>query len=733
MRKLPVVAIVTLVLLSSCTKSGPSDSASASAGKVAPPIVFAASLVRYDACGPLLNQLKDEALKRVGPYGLQTGGYQTMEMKTATGAAAPMAAGAADTAQRSAADTDGAHTTTNVQEEGVDEPDSVKTDGSTIFAVRSDQNTGKDHLVAVSVDGLKQLSSIDLPNTGGYELLQGDKQLLAITTAAYGIAFEGRAVAPPVAVAPAPGVAVDDAAPNTSSSGSSAGSSGSAEGGAPTEVAPSEPEKIAPGEPVPTEPSVPQVYVVVIDISDPAKMHITDTVKLDGTYAAARMVHGVARVVVNTAQNRIAFATPAVGGAAAENAALARNKQIVNKATIADFMPHYEVDDAAGKTTAQGQLSNCAETYSPKQFSGFDSTNVVTIDPAHPAPQNSATIVGSAGTVYASTSNLYVATVNWPEPTPVPLGKGVVGTKPVAPDTAVAPDEPVSSQPQSPAKTSLHRFDITDPSKAVYAASGEIRGTLLNQWSMSEDDGFFRVASTEDNFTSDGKNDSSSFVTVLDAKAAKLNQVGIVSGMGKGERIYGVRFLGKTGYVVTFRQFDPLHVVDLSDPKAPKVTGELEIPGYSAYLHPVGDGLLLGVGATIKDNEPYGTLLSLFDVSDPAHPTRLAKAEVPQTQTFVTSDHHAFTWWPARHLAVVPIQSILYEPDKATSFAVSYTVADGKITEVGRTSHHAHAGPQRQEMLTRSLVVGDTLFTISDIGIAADDITNMQEKAYVAL
>ena len=101
-------------------------------------------------------------------------------------------------------------------------------------------------------------------------------------------------------------------------------------------------------------------------------------------------------------------------------------------------------------------------------------------------------------------------------------------------------------------------------------------------------------------------------------------QAGRIGGLGKGERVYSVRFVGDTGYVVTFRQIDPLYTLDLADPERPRVLGELKIPGYSAYLHPIGEGLLLGVGQdATEEGRPTGTQISIFDVSDLRRPTRV--------------------------------------------------------------------------------------------------------------
>ena len=118
--------------------------------------------------------------------------------------------------------------------------------------------------------------------------------------------------------------------------------------------------------------------------------------------------------------------------------------------------------------------------------------------------------------------------------------------------------------------------------------------------------------------TTSNDNESQSYVTVLATKGGRLEKAGQVGGLGRGERIYAVRFIGDRGYVVTFRETDPLYTLDLADPARPRVTGELKILGYSAYLHPVGEHELLGVGQdATPEGMRLGTQVSLFDVSNP--------------------------------------------------------------------------------------------------------------------
>jgi len=172
-------------------------------------------------------------------------------------------------------------------------------------------------------------------------------------------------------------------------------------------------------------------------------------------------------------------------------------------------------------------------------------------------------------------------------------------------------------------------------------ASGVVPGTPLNQFSLDEYDGHLRIATTTGDmggwfwqFGMGGRGESVNDVYVLDMD---LEQVGAALGMGLDERIYSVRFLGDKGYVVTFKQIDPFYVLDLSNPKSPEIKGELKIPGFSSYLHPVRENLILGIGR--EDNQ---VKLSLFDVSNPSKPTEKDKYTLKEYWSDIQNTHHAF-------------------------------------------------------------------------------------------
>ena len=485
---------------------------------------------------------------------------------------------------------------TNVQEAGVDEPDTVKTDGRTIFAIAN----GTLHAIDARADAPRLLGTLGLGDDWGTTMLLRKDRALLLGSGPLGARM--------------------------------------------TEV----------------------------DVSDPATPTVLRTEDVDGHIVDARMTGRTARVVV-ASYPEAAYGPPEL------------------RARPAGWLPTRTVKNARTGHTVTRRVG-CRKVRRPAVFSGAGVLTVYTVDTTKGLPAVDVDAIFTSGdTVYASPSSLYVATQRWE-------AEG--------------------------ANTSIHRFDISDPDRTWYAASGMVPGTLLNQFSLSEDKGILRAASTV-GFGPDAE----SKVTTLARDAGHLVQRGQVGGLGRGERIYAVRFIGDVGYVVTFRQTDPLYTVDLADPSHPRVRGELKIPGYSAYLHPVGDDLLLGVGQEANaEGRVQGLQLSLFDVADLARPVRLQKAQIAQrwSSSEVEWDHHAFLWWPASKLAVLPIDSQDFHG------AAGYRVQRaGGIAEIGRISHPAGPGAWTPPV-SRSVVVGDRLFTISELGAKASALDGLADRAWVA-
>lgn len=206
--------------------------------------------------------------------------------------------------------------------------------------------------------------------------------------------------------------------------------------------------------------------------------------------------------------------------------------------------------------------------------------------------------------------------------------------------------------------TQIFKFDIRNYDVA-YLCSASLQGSVLNQFSIDEYNGYLRIALTTDALNEN--QDEENYVYVLDEK---LNTVGKTDAIAEGETVKAVRFAGNTAYVVTFEQTDPLFVLDMSNPQAPVVKGQVEIPGFSAYLHPINENLLLGVGQDGDDDgENGGMKISLFDVSNPENPVECDKItlngnQTPNSSLVVSSEafytHKALCWDGENNIMYVP-------------------------------------------------------------------------------
>jgi hypothetical protein len=445
------------------------------------------------------------------------------------------------------------------------------------------------------------------------------------------------------------------------------------------------------------------------------------------------------------------FVAPlAPGDPASEEAALRTNQDVVRSSTIEDWLPTFQRGDEAlvvgpvgtgGARAPRGDpLLSCDQVRRPTSFSGLGMVSVLSIqlgsgdeDPL--GPTDATGVLATGDSVYASASNLYVTTVRAPDAPPEVAA---------ATTTTLAPDDPAAQH-----RTAVHKFDLTGDGPAVYVASGDVEGRVLDAFALSEHDGHLRVASTTGPGWGGGPVDESR-VSVLAERGGALEVVGSVVGLGTNEQIRAVRFVGPIGYVVTFRQVDPLYTLDLSDPTAPRLAGELKVLGYSAYLHPVADGRLLGVGRdATEEGVVGGTKVALYDVSDPAAPQELSALVVPDGFALAEDDHHGFVWWDPSALAVVPVRTA------QGGAAIGYTVAADGVQEIGRVVNPTHGAwcppgsacvvpggvqcaadgtctpPTRDDPdaaadpVLRSLVVGDLLLTVSRGGVLSSALDTL--------
>jgi hypothetical protein len=410
---------------------------------------------------------------------------------------------------------------------------------------------------------------------------------------------------------------------------------------------------------------------------------VTGSLRADGDYLDARLVGSTVRLVVDSA--------PTINFPATGRQTRARSQAIVRRAPLSAWLPGYTL--TTGSTSSRQQVP-CDSVAHPADYTGASLITVYTLDVADPAaPPQPVSVVADGQTVYATSSSLYVASnPGWWDGT---------GGHP----------------------TQIHRFDITGTGKPTYLGSGTVPGRMIGQYSLDEYNGYLRLATTTDT----ARPDNGVYVLAADT----LAEAGHVGGLGRGEQLDAVRFAGPLAYVVTFRQVDPLFVVDLSDPAHPAVAGRLTMSGYSTYLHDAGNGRVLGVGEQVgPDNEPTGLQVSLFDVADPAAPVRTGRVVVPGTPGAGQLDPHAFLYWQPTGLVVVPIQSWNQQQSGA---ALVLRVAGHGLSTVGTVRNPLGSAVADDGLgIQRSMLVDGNLWTLSGSGLQVVDPASLARLAWIA-
>lgn len=363
---------------------------------------------------------------------------------------------------------------------------------------------------------------------------------------------------------------------------------------------------------------------------------------------------------------------------------------------------------------------------------------------------NVSTYLGSGENIYASIENLYVA-----------LTKHVSKPKdPVIYDSA----NPKSIKPNYyDRETLVYRFALNE-GKLDYTGKGTVPGNILNQFSMDEDNGYFRIATTKGDVWRDDEGTSKNNLYVLDDE---LKIVGSVEDIAPGEKIYSVRFMGDRAYMVTFKTVDPLFVIDLKDVENPKILGALKIPGYSDYLHPYDENHIIGFGKdTIevvhKDNKGnetgrtayyLGMKIALFDVSDVNNPIEKFTEKIGDrgTDSELLNNHKALLFSKEKNLMAFPVTvmevkgkdkgiggntmpkygsfafqgAYVYNIDLVNGFKLK-----GKISHISEEEYLKSGGGWygSNSNVERIIYIGDDLYTLSKRMVKAHDINDMKQK-----
>lgn len=510
---------------------------------------------------------------------------------------------------------------TNLQVAGVQEADIIKTDGEYIYALSWEYlyilKTDDGNLTLVSK--MRHLTEGDDGTTAFFEMYVTGDKLIALKRSAMVYAYDMK-------------VEEDSVEEPGSDDGSGTepgvvdGSSSNPGTGDGTTVEPPDQDPGLQPEPVPIDimPIWPgnesTVTAVVFDISDknaPAKLN---QLGQKGEYVSSRMIDDQLYLVTNYYVYLGAM----------------------EKQNVSTYVP---------TTLEEGQDEKTIRPEDIYIAPNPESGNFVTISGIDVSGKgefvSSKAVMGSASNVFASLNNLYVTNY-----------------------------DSVSEDGYYTDKTAIIKFAIDD-GQVEKAATGSVFGSIINQFSMDEQDGNFRIATTITKYQEirDGdtvgisEGTTTNALYVLDGD---LKMSGRLDNLAEGERIYSVRFDGDIGYIVTYKQVDPLFAIDLSNPKAPKVLSALKIPGFSEYMQPFGEGLLFGLGKkTNADGMVVGLKLSMFDVSD--------KADVTEANQYILSEEYLWTEasWNHKSILVSADRNLISFPSYDSYFVFEYQKGDG--------------------------------------------------------
>ena len=671
----------------------------------AAPIIIAIAIVGVLILGLIYVQpAQDNNMKYFSSYDelsnfintrSETAYYGTFGARTEMTVSAPTAVQAAGTFEKAAE-----YSTTNIQVVGVDEPDIVKTDGKYIYVSKYDKIFIAD---AYPAETMGISSTIEFDRSVS-DIFVNDDRLIVFTSGGwYGPLMKSAGVSVEIAIAP------NMYTPNSA--------------------------------------------IYVYDISDRSNPVLVRNVSVGGNYYDARMIGDYVYAVVNEPVNIID------GG---------------------PVLPVSQVD---------GQTRSVAATdiaYADVYDTSFVYYHIISINAKNEAeaPNEKVFLLGWSQNMFVSESNMYIVYTKWLSYTeqnrriveaiipelPFDLRAQVEQVWAATNMTSYEKTDEIGRMIQQYAenlgpeagadflkiledkmqavmvelakereKTVVHKISVSGPN-IEYKTSADVPGRVHNQFSMDEYNSNFRIATT----TGESWGGTSlNHVYVLDSN---LQTIGRLENLAQGEQIYSVRFMGDRAYMVTFRRTDPLFVIDMSNPYAPAVLGQLKIPGFSEYLHPYDQNHLIGLGQqTDESGRVTGQIkISLFDVTDVANPTELSTYLIGETGDWTYSealyDHKAFLFSAPKNLLVVPVSLNNWHENKYSqgAYVFSLTLENGLVLK-GTVTHVVTNASEEQQYydyssaVRRSLYMDNTLYTVSDSMIKANALADLTDISSVKL
>jgi inhibitor of cysteine peptidase len=427
-------------------------------------------------------------------------------------------------------------------------------------------------------------------------------------------------------------------------------------------------------------------WAVIYNIKDKKNVKKVREVKIEGGYSTSRIAEGNLFIISNKFLNRDVIIKDKKNG----------EVRIEDSAVKEGIINSYDKIKYVGGS----------DTGSYINVTRVDMNNINTAS-------NTDTILGFSGNVYCSENNLYLISLNYKD---------------------------------NKEQTQIYKYSLKY-SKLI--SKGVVEGTVLNQFSMDESNGYFRIAVTTGGYYKTLNSSTSSEILnnvyILDKD---LKITGSLINLAKDERIYSVRFMGDRGYMVTYKEMDPLFVLDLKNPANPKVLGELKIPGFSNYLHPYDENHLIGLGMDSvlvteggeQRAKPTGLKLSLFDVTDVSRPKELFKVILGGEGSYseALNNHKAFMFSKEKNIISLPVDiRDGYSDNNSKQGAAVFSISLNGIKEKGIISHTDGVNENSElynlSIVNRTLYIDDVLYTISNEKMMASDINTLVKIKEVKL
>ena len=571
-------------------------------GTDASPVSFTGSdLSLPESCDELLDWYVARGVDRVGPWGWDYGYYGgDVVMLDGAELAAPSAGGdSADSVQRSTtgsvpvpyaatARVENGDSGTNVQELGVDEPDVVKTDGSTLFRVEGNDLTTYD----VTGDDVDRLGSADLVDLRDGEILLSGDTVVAIGRSATGRdTYDGRE----------------------------------------------------------------QTRVIVLDVSDPSAPQVEHTYLYSSSTLEARLHGDTVRLVTQAGLPDLDFVE---AGRRDEREAERENREIVRESDIDDWLPTVSTDGGDPE-----RLVDCEDVAIPTDGGSLGTIAVVGFGADEPDQRSVSGLAVDTQLAYLSADQLYLATSAW--------GMGGCWDFCITDSRGVPSWLPFGHEDED-GVSHLYAFDL-EGRDTTYAASGEVDGTIRDRWAMDEAGGVLRVA-----VGPTGQTGNFNSIVTFRQDGNDLIEAGRVDKLGVNEEIQSMRWFDGLAIMVTFRQVDPLYAIDLTDPDEPELMGQLKIPGFSAYLHPLGQHRLLGLGEGPSSDGGWGAQAGLFNVTDLTDPRQLDVVSYGRdTYALAAQDPRQLTWLPDERKVLTVVSD--YRRGGQVGLVSVLTLGDGRL------------------------------------------------------